>query len=100
MQHSGAADGHVSPAVSKDSRASKHKRSSVDVVDQTAGAGATEQSTRRCGDAARGYIQQPRGHAQGRSATGGGRMPAAWAEEVSTLLAAEAVALRMPARQT
>ena len=32
-------NGHVSPAVSKDSRASKHKRSSVDVVDQTAGAG-------------------------------------------------------------
>jgi hypothetical protein len=40
MQHSGAADGHVSPAVSKDPRASKHKRSSVDAVDQTAGAGA------------------------------------------------------------
>jgi len=46
MQHSGAADGHVSPAVSKDSRASKHKRSSVDAVDQTAGAGARRQPGR------------------------------------------------------
>src|ERR1022692_2446290 len=46
MQHSGAADGHVSPAVSKDSRASKHKRSSVDALDQTAGAGADQQPQR------------------------------------------------------
>jgi hypothetical protein len=37
----------TSSMTSKDSRASKHKRSSVDVVDQTAGIGAQEPRSRR-----------------------------------------------------
>jgi hypothetical protein len=36
-QYYGAADGPVSSAASQDSRACKHKRSGVDVVDETAG---------------------------------------------------------------
>ena len=40
MQQSGAVDGPASSAVSQDSRAGKHKRSSVDVVHETAPVGA------------------------------------------------------------
>ena len=46
-EHSGAADGQVSSAVSQDSRACKQKRSSVDVVDETAAPGARQRRYRR-----------------------------------------------------
>jgi hypothetical protein len=47
MQHSGAADGHASPAVSQNSRACEHRSSSVVAVGQTAGAGAKRPPCRR-----------------------------------------------------
>jgi hypothetical protein len=44
-EHSGAADGQVSSAVSQDSRACKQKSGSIGAVDQTAASGAKQ---RRC----------------------------------------------------
>ena len=49
LQRCGAADGPVSSGVSQDSRAGKHKRSSMDVVDETAGWCNTAVSTHHLG---------------------------------------------------